>query len=316
MVLASTPQTPATPQHKKRRGQHHRPTKRYAQTYWPYLPMLLVVILGFVLNGFWGMRSGVLGYATNVSTTSLLQETNIRRTSSGYAALAMNEQLSRAAQEKANDMSSRDYWDHVSPEGRQPWQFISAAGYNYTYAGENLAYGFVSSADTVAGWMNSPSHKANILNAHYTDVGFGIAHAASYQGAGEQTVIVAMYGAPQKVAANNIAASQPSSTQQSPTIPPSAIPVTTGTPITGELQSQNVSRFDVLAPGNAGWIGLMASVLITIAAISMVYRHGKTWKRYLIKGEHFIIHHPTLDLAVVALVAAGLILTQTTGFIH
>ncbi|HEX8762274.1 MAG TPA: CAP domain-containing protein [Candidatus Saccharimonadales bacterium] len=349
MVLASTPTEPATPHHKKRRGQHHRQTKRYAQTYWPYLPMLLIVVFGFVLNSVWEMRSNVLGYATNVSTTSLLQETNIQRTNGGYAALSLNDRLNSAAQEKANDMATRDYWSHVTPEGRQPWQFISAAGYDFTYAGENLAYGFASSADAVTGWMNSASHKANILNANYADVGFGIANATNYQGVGEQTIIVAMYGAPQKLTAVAPAtASVPASSRPTPTpalvntttdVPPSPpVPVapTTAAPVSNdqaapvtttstkspsitsgnELSSRNVSRFDILATGNAGWAGLTASVLITIAAISLVYRHGKMWKRYLIRGEHFIIHHPALDIVVVALVVAGVILTRTTGVIH
>ncbi len=351
MVLASSSKPHETPQSKKRRGQHHKASKHYAKTYWPYLPMLLIVGLGFVLNSVWGVRGGVLGYATAVSTSSLLQETNIQRSNNGKTALALNGQLNTAAQEKANDMATRDYWSHTTPEGREPWQFISAAGYTYTYAGENLAYGFSSSADAVAGWMNSPSHRDNLLNTNYTDVGFGFANATNYQGDGQQTIIVAMYAAPQKVAAaaqpvpqtpapqpapkpaptpQPQPATQPADSQSNDTpvssapaatTPPSEPPTTTASTDNGQsngtpLRSQEVSRFDVLAPGNAEWAALVISVLVTLAGITMVYRHGKMWKRYLIKGERFIIHHPALDIAIVALLVAGAILTQTTGFIH
>ncbi len=350
MVLASSSKPHETPQHRKRRGQHHKVSKHYVKTYWPYLPMLLIVGLGFILNSVWGVHGGVLSYATAVSNTSLLQETNIQRSNNGKTALALNSQLNAAAQEKANDMATRGYWSHTTPEGREPWQFISSAGYVYSYAGENLAYGFTTSADAVAGWMNSPSHRDNLLSINYTDVGFGFANSANYQGEGEQTIIVAMYAAPQKVVAaaqptpqpaapqstpKPIPASQPApvaSPTENPTndTPISNTPVTTtppantpNTPATGNaeptnvpLRSHEVSRFDVLATGNAQWATLVVSVLVTLAGITMVYRHGKMWKRYLTKGERFIIHHPALDIAVVALLVAGVVLTQTTGVIH
>lgn len=306
--------------------------------------MLLIVGLGFVLNSVWGVRGGVLGYATSVNTTSLLQETNIQRGNNGRAALALNSQLNAAAQEKANDMAARDYWSHTTPEGREPWQFISAAGYAYSYAGENLAYGFATSADAVTGWMNSPTHRDNLLNVNYVDVGFGYANSPNYQGDGEQTIIVAMYAAPQKAAATpqptpppapqptakNIAlpgaplaekpaddapVSTPAVTAP-PSSPPTTPPANNQEPVSTPLQSQEVSRFDILTSGNARWATLTVSVLVTLAGISLVYRHGKMWKRYLIKGERFIIKHPALDIAVVALLVAGVILDQTTGVIH
>jgi hypothetical protein len=313
--------------------------------------MLLIVGLGFVLNSIWGAGSGVLSYATGVSTTTLLQETNIQRGNNSRNALSLNSQLNAAAQEKANDMAARNYWSHVTPEGREPWQFISAAGYTYSYAGENLAYGFATSAEAVVGWMNSPSHRDNLLSANYTDVGFGFANAADYQNSGEQTIVVAMYAAPQKVTAavpqsTTLApapvqttpkpkpAAQPTPAPAAPAATPAAEDTTNPTPAVAQnnapsgpvagnsrsasvpLKSQEVSRFDILTSGNAQWAGLVVSVLVTLAGITMVYRHGKMWKKYIIKGERFIIHHPALDIAVVALLVAGVLLSQTTGVIH
>lgn len=137
----------------------------------------------------------VLGYATNVSQGALLTYTNQNRAASGLSGLTLNGALNSAAQAKANHMIANNYWSHYAPDGTTPWSFMDSAGYSYIKAGENLAYGFTDSAGTVQGWMNSPPHAANILDSAFTEVGFGIADGANFQG-DENTVIVAMYGQP------------------------------------------------------------------------------------------------------------------------
>lgn len=344
MVLAQLPKRPTTVHEKKRHGRHHKASKHYAKTYWPYLPMLLVVVFGFVLNSLWSGGSGVLSYATAVDQTSLLQETNIQRSQNGRSALALNGLLQQAAQDKANDMAARNYWSHATPEGKQPWQFIAAAGYSYTTAGENLAYGFDSSSAAISGWLNSPSHRDNLLSGNFNEVGFGVANNANYQGDGEQTIIVAMYAAPKvaaAVAAQKAEPAAPAPQKTTPTPAPSDTPsestppatqtapatdqTTTPQPaqaapnpteVTVPLTPQEVSRIDVLTNGNAQWATLAASALITIAAISLIYRHGRLWRKYLVHGEHFIIRHPVFDTAVVVAVVVSVVLTRTTGVIH
>jgi hypothetical protein len=86
----------------------------------------------------------------------------------------MNSQLTQAAQLKAKDMFAKDYWAHNSPNGTMPWDFIKQAGYDYQYAGENLARGFTTSNDVVTAWMNSPEHRENMLSPNYHDVGFAL----------------------------------------------------------------------------------------------------------------------------------------------
>ena len=142
-----------------------------------------------------GGQFSVLGYATNVSTGGLLSETNAKRAANGFGSYASSVRLTQAAQAKANHMIAENYWSHYSPSGVTPWYFIEQAGYNYSRAGENLAYGFATSAGVVQGWMDSPSHRANILDSGFVHVGFGIANGANFQG-GENTVVVAMYGEP------------------------------------------------------------------------------------------------------------------------
>src|SRR6185369_9999820 len=107
--------------------------------------------------------------------------------------LQLNDQLAAAAQAKANDMARRGYWSHVTPDGKQPWSFVEASGYQYEAAGENLAYGFGSSDEVMTAWMHSPEHRANILNSVYQDVGFATANVPNYRGTGPETIVVAMY---------------------------------------------------------------------------------------------------------------------------
>ncbi len=138
-----------------------------------------------------------MAYATEMSSGGLLGATNAQRAQNGnLSALTINSKLSAAAQTKANDMVARNYWSHNTPDGKEPWTFMDAAGYEYQKAGENLAYGFATSSDAVVGWMNSPGHRANILDSAYREVGFGFANANDFVGTGNETIVVAMYGNP------------------------------------------------------------------------------------------------------------------------
>lgn len=104
----------------------------------------------------------------------LLAETNKARTDNGLQPLVLDERLNVTAQAKCQDMLERNYWSHDTPDGAEPWQMIDAHGILYQTAGENLAYGYENAKATVNGWMNSPGHKANIVNTTFTNIGFGI----------------------------------------------------------------------------------------------------------------------------------------------
>lgn len=224
--------------HKKRHGQHQKRTTHFMKVYKPFLPLLtLVVLVGLVAVPYINNRSGaassqgtspqsrqVLAYATDINPAGLLAATNQRRAQHGFAALAGNSQLGQAAQAKANDMATRNYWSHNTPDGVQPWVFISNAGYSYTRAGENLACGFNESGAVITGWFNSPSHRENMLGAEYKDVGFGIVNAPAYNcgdfPTSQQTIVVAMYGTPQAAAnptPHTPAAQTPAPATQRPT---------------------------------------------------------------------------------------------------
>ncbi len=158
---------------------------------------LVAVLIVVIVAQFFGQGAlfrGVLGDETTVTTNQLLADTNKERQAVGKAPLQLNRQLTDAAYLKAQDMLTHQYWDHTSPSGVAPWKWFGDVQYNYAYAGENLARNFQTSDEVVRAWMNSPSHRDNILKTDYQDVGFATVdgvmngHAVS--------LVVALYGTP------------------------------------------------------------------------------------------------------------------------
>jgi uncharacterized protein YkwD len=112
---------------------------------------------------------------------ALVDGTNQNRVTNGLPNLQTNPLLQVAAQDKVNDMVAKGYFAHTSPQGIEPWYWFQQAGYNYLYAGENLAMNFTDSQDVTTAWMNSPEHRANILSTQFTQVGIATAQG-TYDG--------------------------------------------------------------------------------------------------------------------------------------
>lgn len=283
---------------KKRAGQHHRKNQRYLKHYWPYLPMLLIVGAGLLLNSFWPHNVSVLGAHNDISPSQLLVDTNNQRSVAGDTALTLNAQLTAAAQAKANDMVSRNYWSHDTPTGQAPWSFVSAAGYSYRTAGENLAYGFSNADQVISGWMNSPEHRANVLNQGYTEVGFASATSHNYVGQGAETIVVAMYASPGDVTT-------------------AAAPVQTGPPISTDaasLAARPVSRISSVSASQT-LLPMFVASLSSIALVVFVTRHSRFLHRSLIRGEGFALAHPLFDIALVVVITAGVVLSQASAYV-
>jgi hypothetical protein len=107
--------------------------------------------------------------------------------------------LTVAAQDKANDEATKGYFAHTSPQGLTPWYWFQQVGYNFDYAGENLAVNFSDSEDVTTAWMNSPEHRANILNTDFTQIGIAAAQGV-YEGE-PTTFVVEEFGTPAPAAA-------------------------------------------------------------------------------------------------------------------
>lgn len=162
------------------------------------LVAIALIFAAFVfIQGTYREYPAVLGDKASVSTEDLLRYTNMQREANGLKPLTLNQQLSKAAQLKAEDMFAKDYWAHVSPDGTTPWVFIKKSGYDYLYAGENLARGYDTSASIVDAWMHSPTHRDNLLSSNYTDIGFAIQTGSLL---GSDTVLVVQeFGSPYTV---------------------------------------------------------------------------------------------------------------------
>ena len=103
----------------------------------------------------------------------VLDLTNQERAKAGCGPLRTNKPLTQAAEAHAADMVAKHYFAHDSLDGRSPFDRMKAAGFRGGAMAENIAVGYTSAASVVKGWMNSPGHRANILNCSYTMIGIG-----------------------------------------------------------------------------------------------------------------------------------------------
>lgn len=144
-------------------------------------------------------RSGGRESASRVPTRSsfagaIIDEMNIARARHGLPPLAPEPRMSSAASKRIDHMHELGYFDHVGPDGLQPFRWVDRAGYRYAEVGENLALGYGSAATVVDGWMRSPGHRANILG-RFSDVGIAISDTAPVRGY-RAPLVVALYARP------------------------------------------------------------------------------------------------------------------------
>ncbi len=176
----------------------HPHNNHRAKLLWPRSILILIglFIMGrSIVDITVGLLPGVLGYASQIDAAKVIELTNNQRLNAGLEIVRSNSELSQAALAKAADMFANNYWAHVSPQGTEPWSFISNSGYKYQHAGENLARDFSSPKDIVSAWMASPTHKKNLLDGRYQDI--GVAVMDGYINGVETTIVVQMFGTPQ-----------------------------------------------------------------------------------------------------------------------
>ncbi|MBL8014701.1 MAG: hypothetical protein JNK26_00755 [Candidatus Doudnabacteria bacterium] len=154
--------------------------------------MLVVLLIGNNLVGIIPIQQ----VGAEISLATLLNMHNTERTKRGLPPFKLNAALSNSAQQKAVVMLENDCWSHYCPQGKSPWDFVLNAGYPYLFAGENLAQGFTDNEATMVAWMDSPTHRDNILRPEFEDIGFGIVQG-SFQGYNSNVIIVVHFGTPQ-----------------------------------------------------------------------------------------------------------------------
>ncbi len=170
-------------------GNDHRPhvLRRKALTTYAIVIILVKVAVTGVAIVYPGQSS-----TSDLTPNQIIKLTNAARTSNGLKSLTTNVALNAGAELKANDMLSKQYFAHVSPTNVTPWFWFKKAGYNYSAAGENLAIDFTTSEDLVEAWLASPSHRKNLLNSQYKDI--GVAVATGKMNGISSTVIVQFFG--------------------------------------------------------------------------------------------------------------------------
>lgn len=170
------------------------------------------------------VREASSPYVAAVISAVLVNLANEDRSQLALNELNVSPALTAAAQAKADDMAAKGYFSHTTPEGYDSWHWFKLVGYDYRYAGENLAVDFSDSGDVERAWMNSPTHRDNIVNPGYTEIGIAVA-TGTYQG--RSTVFaVQMFGTP-KDAPAQASASGPVSTGVSAPVPVTVLGETT-----------------------------------------------------------------------------------------
>ncbi|HEY5695598.1 MAG TPA: CAP domain-containing protein [Candidatus Saccharimonadales bacterium] len=260
------------------------------------LVVMAALIAGFQILYSLSTGGTVLGVQQNISANDLYQQTNTEREANHLPRLQLSDQLSKAASLKAQDMFRQQYWAHTAPDGTTPWHWFGVVGYDYTYAGENLAKDFVSAAGITTAWMASPDHRANILNTHYTEVGFAVVDGKlSGQ---ETTLVVALYG-------------QPVSSLAAATSGVSTHVATETMPATG----QSMTTWARLAAAASSFtpVALVTLLLLTIAAmvalVAHIYRNKlpkplqQSWYRH--HGLYKFVGFISLLIIVISLYSSG-----------
>lgn len=252
----------------------HPHNNHKAKILWPRSILILVglFIMGrSIVDITVGLLPGVLGYASQIDPMKVIELTNSQRLNAGLEIVKPNEDLNQAALAKAADMFTNNYWAHVSPTGTEPWSFVASSGYKYQHAGENLARDFSNPGDIVKAWMASPTHRQNLLDGRYKDI--GVAVMDGYINGVETTIVVQMFGSPQtsvariasdKVEAKQVIAAEQPAPQTAPGSRPEkvvdAIPTVTGEKL---IPTSGISPMDI----SRAWS--LAFVIIVLFALSL-----------------------------------------------
>ncbi len=163
----------------------------------------VIVFMGVLFQTFIIRNKALIG---QVYSPAIILLTNLNRAERQIGELTVNPVLEKAAQMKADDMVSKGYFAHTSPDGVTPWYWFQQAGYEYVYAGENLAVNFTDSHKVDQAWMNSEFHRKNILDGRFTEI--GVATSKGYFNGKETVFVVQMFGAPK---GGSVVATSPSS---------------------------------------------------------------------------------------------------------
>ncbi|HUQ85159.1 MAG TPA: CAP domain-containing protein [Candidatus Limnocylindrales bacterium] len=283
----------------------HRPKILHHQSLAAFILIILSIL--YVVPPIQQEYPSVLGVSYSITVEDLVRLTNEKRKAAGLQPLTLNQELSSAARSKAAYMFEKNFWAHVAPDGTTPWYFIKNAGYEYQYAGENLARGFNTTEDVTTAWMESPTHRENLLSPNYSDIGFAISSGTL---TGSETVLVVQEFGSKYTKADQVAAVVEPSSAPAPSI------------VTEEIKDEisvpkNESQSAVAASVNKPLIDSKSStfnlsififgLFIIILAIDAIYIERKKISRVFAHNFDHIIFLIIMSLAVI-IMGRGVIL--------
>lgn len=191
--------------------------------------MLAMVLLSFTITNvqslLWLSSDWMV---STILPAVIVNETNEERADDALPALRRNSTLDAAAKLKAEHMARNEYFAHYSPDGVSPWYWFSQVKYNFVHAGENLAIHFTDSSEVVDAWMDSPTHRANIMNGDYVEIGVGTAEG-TYEGF-STVYVVQLFGTPAAGSGSGEVAGAEAETAEAAPAPAETVPATASAP--------------------------------------------------------------------------------------
>lgn len=282
-----------------RRSNNHRPKVLHHTAFIYFTALALVFASGLHALQFAPENlKHVLGFSSSITASEVVEKTNQQRAKSGLEPLVLNQSLTQAALAKGQDMMNDQYWAHVSPDGVEPWYFIDQAGYSYTIAGENLARDFSETNTMMQAWMDSPTHRANILNSRYSEIGIAVIDGSllGY----DTTLVVQMFGDPRSDAlAGQVAGNDLIDQEDRVTIlqPQTEAAVLAGVSVPkGELNVP--ALFTPLQLSKAFFLALIMMIIATLLYDSFVIGHRKTARMVGKNFAHLIFFSAVAFLVV------------------
>ena len=257
--------------------------------------VLLFVLLQVSFSIIGNIAPGVLGTSSSIQKQKIIELTNIERAKLGLSPVTENQTLSRAAEAKAANMFEENYWAHFAPSGKSPWDFMTRAGYRFAFAGENLAKNFSNSDDVVVAWMNSPSHRENIINGKYQDIGIAVEDGIL---SGQQTtLVVQMFGT------TNSLALAPSNNQKPEVEAVAQQPEITRIPVVASLNttSEVKTLVDPFKVSKSVGLSLISLIVILLLVDMIVLRR----RGVLRISSHHLAHMAILSVAGAAILTAS-----------
>ncbi|MCX6712744.1 MAG: CAP domain-containing protein [Candidatus Vogelbacteria bacterium] len=250
------------------------------------------VNVAFKRNNLLGnIISSIQSTVAEVLPQVILEQTNLARSRAGEPPLAANVNLTAAARLKAEDMAQKSYFSHQSPDGSMAWDFMQRANYRYSYAGENLAVNFFDANDVVNAWMNSPSHRTNILSHDYREIGIAATRGV-YDGK-ETVFVVQLFGSPSvpEVMSKNFAAATTSVARALAVKPASPVrvrPRPSFTNTNSKTATSSVASSTTIAVASSTLVigTATAPAIVTVSASLPPVTAVSFGQRYLVSPRH------------------------------